>query len=1402
MLRTSKIVLFLSFVSICTLADEGQRVVGTRLLPSGATTSLVQVDGNLDHSIVSLSGSASHPKVSVFGVKTSGRYLIRLKDQPVQPIIKNMKQQLRVGEQPNQNQAQQMKAAVANQKLLIASSQNKLISRLSSLRSLSKVHYRFSELTNTLSVTLKDADLGLVKNLPEVEGVYPDNRVSINAAENIAQIKAPDVWSLKDGKGLAVTGSGIKIAILDTGIDYSHPDLGGCVGINCKVRLGQSFVEGKPADDFMDRNGHGTHVAGIASANGALKGVAPDATLYAFKVLDDSGSGQDSGIIAALEKAVNPDGDPGTDDGADVINLSLGGVGAANSPLSEAANAAMTAGVVVVVASGNEGPNYRTIGSPGNAEKVLTVGAVDQQGVVAYFSSRGPIGGKSYVKPEVLAPGVNINSLKPGNGYAVMSGTSMAAPHVAGAAALMLQLHPNLKPEDIKALLMTSAHRIDQDVFTQGTGIVDLSLASSLQWVIQNQLSFVGNVDIDSVIWEQPFTLNIKNISQQKMSLNFFPPQSAIAGLSLSLPISSADLEPLASAQYNFKANVDNALLGFPTNNSMHFESKFSVVSGLNDISVSAVIVKSAKITVPSSAGLYSANLLGRASGQLNQIYRGDGCGANPEPYEFYVNPGTYDALLYFCDGSIVAKESLNLEKNLVVKASSDDANLIMKIDQAKLLDGRILASDNIVTHSGIELLFHEPSKTAFYIFFNRDSPNRIKLSPMSNRIKFSAGVLYNENTPDWSDLYFINWYRPDGIAQSESKALDMSKLVELDFRYADKKMVQQGVLDAVWVKEINSFLQFLSLGTGTYNYPFREMPLHRKIYSEPTTLAKSEFVLDIEVEKKDPNYFMNTIASTDYIGLLSQTDILKFSSPYSLQQQDMQVFPNKGIYLDGNGYFFPLQLRYHKDYKIFDEVDADNFIGWVRGVDGVRNRFYDVTDFKTYCDDNLLISGTRPLSPYPSESTICDIVKIERSWENRYLDKVGEINAVQQLDMIEAKRSDIADGWATPMLDTLVFSNGGEVSRVLNTVEPKIKFSFRDQMKNYLTNKNLLTLEYKLDNETSWRSLNVEVDGNYFVARLPLLSGAHDVSLHIKYKGTGRSYMEHTLKNVLVLGRGAIPVISSPEFSLLPDIVIEAAGKLTSFVLPDVYATDFKEGKIKATTANMGPYPLGKNTILWSAKNASGMQGSASQTLLVQDTKPPIVTAPANISQEAKGKETSVSFGVASATDEVDGILPATTSSDGAALNVGQYSIEWKATDLSGNVGSAVQTVVIKDATAPSVVAPPPLNITAKIFPVSVSLGVATAMDIVDGVLTPTPSESGPFNEGQYTIIWAVKDKAGNLGTATQTVNIAREVSSNNGGGGGGGGGSVGIAFLTLLFFYTLCLLPKQYFKIRLVRA
>ena len=190
---------------------------------------------------------------------------------------------------------------------------------------------------------------------------------------------------------MGIKGKGVLVGEIDTGIDYNNPALGGGFGPGFRVIGGYDFVNND--SDPMDDHGHGTHVAGIIGANSGdtLRGVAPEVKFLAVKVLDATGNGWVSDVIAGIEYCLDPDGNPETDDAVDIINMSLGAAPVSDNPLDSAVNNATNAGVFSVVAAGNSGAyGFGTINSPGTSETALTVGACDSASHVASFSSEGP----------------------------------------------------------------------------------------------------------------------------------------------------------------------------------------------------------------------------------------------------------------------------------------------------------------------------------------------------------------------------------------------------------------------------------------------------------------------------------------------------------------------------------------------------------------------------------------------------------------------------------------------------------------------------------------------------------------------------------------------------------------------------------------------------------------------------------------------------------------------------------------------------------------------------------------------------------------------------------------------------------------------------------------------------
>ncbi|WP_277041060.1 S8 family serine peptidase [Actinacidiphila oryziradicis] len=541
-------------------------------------------------------------------------------------------------------------------------------------------------LVNAVAMTVPANELARLSALPGVAAVLPDTPVRAQTDVSVPLIGAPEVWKRKDPAGKAVRGAGVTVAVIDTGVDYTHPDLGGGFGPGHKVVAGYDFVNNDA--DPMDDNGHGTHVAGIiagrAAEAGGITGVAPDATLVAYKVMDDQGSGYTSDIIAGIEAAT----DPANPHRADVINMSLGGLGDGTDPLGQAATAATRAGVVVVAAAGNSGPGANSVITPAAADGVIAVGAstsnlvlptaylagpkpellqtyrdplsanppakpvtapvvdigtgtsadwsragdvrgkivlaratiatdpttvttpalqlareAEQRGAVALlsgppagggggptfaatgdgiasvsagspgiqasgdsqrmdkivlmgmdetqyaelsarladspvsvtirgtdvtdqiasFSSRGP-SQRFELKPDLVAPGVEIRSTVPKGLYAPgeyrMSGTSMAAPHVAGAAALLRQLHPGQSPGAVKSTLVGTAKPLSgTDPTAQGSGRLDVAAAASAVLTATPATLSFGLADLSRPTIGGTRTMTLSNTGTRRLNV-------------------------------------------------------------------------------------------------------------------------------------------------------------------------------------------------------------------------------------------------------------------------------------------------------------------------------------------------------------------------------------------------------------------------------------------------------------------------------------------------------------------------------------------------------------------------------------------------------------------------------------------------------------------------------------------------------------------------------------------------------------------------------------------------------------------------------------------------------------------------------------------------------------------
>lgn len=493
----------------------------------------------------------------------------------------------------------------------------------------------YTELFKGLALKGPSEKMKKLRQTNFVKGIYP---VQTYSTLDTYLIERPYAVFPSAFNQTPYTGKGVKVAVVDTGIDLHHPDL----VKNYKGGFDVVDLDDAPMETRADEGmptAHGTHVAGIIAANGKIKGVAPDADIYAYRALGPGGMGTSIQVIAAMEEAVK--------NGVDVINLSLGNtVNGPDYPTSKAVNEAASRGIAVIVANGNDGPENWTVGAPATASASLSVGAYQQEGnapylydaktgkkvslaqlkyfpawnlkrdyeitignkpqgkiamitqgnksikdevktleaqgavavlmkqtdpkdlawmmdvkdanigipvavisekdgnwlakqmkkaplylknqyekkaaTIAPFSSRGPVTVNWAMKPDLVAPGVNIISTIPG-GYDLLNGTSMAAPHIAGAVALIKEAHPDWTNEQIFGALKTTAKPVTDTPIIEGAGLADVKSAIETETIIHDPLLAFGKVGKRTE--EKVLPLIIENLSDTAQTFYFDIPK-------------------------------------------------------------------------------------------------------------------------------------------------------------------------------------------------------------------------------------------------------------------------------------------------------------------------------------------------------------------------------------------------------------------------------------------------------------------------------------------------------------------------------------------------------------------------------------------------------------------------------------------------------------------------------------------------------------------------------------------------------------------------------------------------------------------------------------------------------------------------------------------------------------
>jgi hypothetical protein len=518
----------------------------------------------------------------------------------------------------------------------------------------------------SVRITRRDS-LGALARLPYVTAVHPDLEVIAHGSLGPAPVRVEQAAS--------AGGAGVLIAVIDSGIDYTHPALGSGIGPGRKVVGGFDFVNDD--DDPMDDNRHGTHVAGIVAAKSAtLSGVAPDASLLAYKVLDGAGKGRQSDVIAAIERAIDPDGNGDLSDRADVANLSLGSRGNPLDPVAQAVENATAAGMLVVAASGNDGL-FHAVSSPAVAESAIAVGASDATHGLADFTNCGPAPRSGAIKPDVLAPGVGIRSTALGGGTLVLSGTSMATPYVSGVAALLVAAHPDWSPAQIKSTIVSTAMPLPGvEVMAQGAGEVDpLRAAAASSWSEPSQLNF-GIADLGTPAWTATGTILLHNDSGARRQFTISTTGTSPA-IDLTAP-ATITLEPHTSREVTVSLRADPAALGEAPTGSFAFGGLVVFASTEETLRVPWAFLKAARLLISYDHEFPLVAVVGR------RIVRGSFAILDPRTAEALVEPGVYDVIVAasWPEGAeLHIAENLSVAGNVTREFRAADANHVITLD-------------------------------------------------------------------------------------------------------------------------------------------------------------------------------------------------------------------------------------------------------------------------------------------------------------------------------------------------------------------------------------------------------------------------------------------------------------------------------------------------------------------------------------------------------------------------------------------------------------------------------------------------------------------------------------------------------------------------------------------------
>lgn len=643
-----------------------------------------------------------------------------------------------------------------------------------------EIHREFETIINAVSLTVSRADAERIALMPEVRSVHPDLTVS---SSPVGASAAPPVTP---NSSASATGNGIRIGIIDTGVDYLHEAFGGRIGPGNVIAGGYDLVNNDA--DPMDDNGHGTHVAGIiCGSSSSIAGAAKDASVFVYKALDRSGNGTTSTVLAAIERAIR--------DSIQILNMSLGTPsGSPDDPLAAAVDRAVRAGMVVIVAAGNTG-EYSGVNSPGIAPLALTVGAADGT-AIASFSSKGPEVSTYGIKPDVVAQGVNILSAKAGGGYVAMSGTSMAAPFVTAWTAGLKELHPEWTAAQLRDAVISNSRSIGKGLFMQGHGVVDARILSAAAFASPPQISFGFNPP-STAVWTQQRTVTLFNTGSVPRTYTINP-GTPVPGLTVRCTPQQVTVPAQASREFTVVLEANNLMLG----NNNAFENGYTgtlLAAGQDSIIIPYAFIKAPVMQLNFNEVPWTVLVHNTASYAKT-------FSPKSTTLSFILPDGAYNVVASYYGSRYVIKENVAVNGKATVDLASTQAVHPVSFQPVDQHGAKLDLAALKGTHSYLEALVFQPTGAAIVGMGGGKTTaysNRPKyFSTMSSRYTYGYSMTLQ---PTNAVSYTYEMVLDSGVASARSLLFTAEDMKHVDVKYDLAPGVQRA-FPVTWTNFVGKF--------------------------------------------------------------------------------------------------------------------------------------------------------------------------------------------------------------------------------------------------------------------------------------------------------------------------------------------------------------------------------------------------------------------------------------------------------------------------------------------------------------------------------------------------------------------------------------------------------------------